>query len=514
MALANFIDKINLGASQILKTYDRSTFTDKLLSNCIGIRYSTGTIQSYEGRVILNLLNCLLARLYPNLKYTVTDGAADTDNFIEQLKKQAREINPVINLEENQEETFMVQVGESTAASTSYRTFYIGSDNWKGCFSIDTPQSIGNSKNPFGAASSACILSSNLFRAIFNDELGKPALDENLTFSAYSQTVGSAEKEPELPESISIDFTLFGAGAIGNAALWTLLQLSGIEGRVSLIDHDTVSLSNLQRYIMMGQEQVDHLKVNVIKEIFGSHSSLVIQPYPNLWQEIAGTLDRDQLQLVATALDTSADRLLVQSILPKKIINAWTSPDCLGVSRHLDFTTQVCLACLYLPTIKAKSESVKIAEALNMPEHEVKVREYLAMNLPIDETFIAMASQANGINGEELKLYINKPVRILYSEGICGGRVLSLQSGQDVPQDMEVPLAHESAMAGVLLAAEVIIESLALRTKPIEPLTKINLMQPLHQYLREKEEKHYSGRCLCHDNIFQTRYRVKWSAAK
>jgi molybdopterin/thiamine biosynthesis adenylyltransferase len=514
MALANFFDKINLGAAQIIKNHDRSAFETKLLSNCVGLYFNASALQSYEGRVALDLLTRLLSRLYPNIKFKNPDHTEDKLGYIKQLKSIAREINPKIDLGDEQEETFIISVGCAPTHSGSVPVLYLGSDDWKAYHSTTTPQTVGSSQNPFGAASAACITCSNLFRAMFSEELGKPLLDENICFSTFSQTIQPSESEPGLPMEVPINFTLVGAGAIGNAALWALLQLSNARGRVSLIDKETVSLSNLQRYVLMMQNHVDHPKVEVIREIFKNRNSgLIIEPFPSAWQEVVGILQSNQLRLLATAIDTKAERLLIQSVLPQKIINAWTSPDCLGVSRHFDFLNEVCLSCLYFPSMKVRSESQKIADALNMGQNEPFIRSYLAKNIPIDEQFIATTNEVGGIELEKLSLYKNQPVRVLYSEGICGGRVLSVQTDGQVPQDMEVPLAHESALAGILLAAEVVIDALQLRQEPIEPLTKLNLMRPLHPYMREKEKKNYSGKCLCQDEVFQKRYSEKWSGA-
>lgn len=513
MALANFFDKINLGASQILKTYDSSAFESKLLAQCICVQFGDDALGSFEGQTALDLLIRLLARLYPNIKLKNIAANGKHDDFVKQLKTLTMQINPVINLDESQEETFVLTVGNTTAINKTENALFIGSDNWKAFYSVSTPQTIGKSHNPFGAAGAVCIACANLFRSIFNDELGNPALDHHVCLCMYNQTIIDNKDAPALPEEITVNFTLIGAGAVGNAALWTLLQIPNAKGQISLIDNQPVSISNLQRYLLMKQEHITFSKVGIISEIFQAKAGIVIQPYPSRWQEVVGTLSIDQLRLLVTALDTGIDRLLVQSTLPEKIINAWTSPECLGVSRHLDFSNEVCLACLYMPTVKVKSESEKIAAALNMPEREDFIRHYLAKNVPIDEQFIVTVSHIGGIDQAKLRQYMNQPVCILYSEGICGGGIVTLNPNSQVPQDMEVPLAHESAMAGILLAAEVIIESLQIRTKPIEALTKINLMRPLHEHLLEKEGKHYSGKCLCQDKIIQKRYSEKWSLA-
>ena len=511
MALANFFDKIHFGAAQILKNYNRSAFETKLLSNCIGLSVGNLALQTYEGRVALDLITRLLARLYPNIKFIITSTEQDGASYINQLESIAREINPNIELSDDQEETFLICIGSDSENNRSIPTFYLGSDNWKAFHSTTTPQKIGVSQNPFGAAAAVCIAYSNLFRFMFADELGKPLLDDNVCFSTYSQTTDPSNKEPELSMEAPIDFTLIGAGAIGNAALWALTKISNARGEITLIDKETISLSNLQRYTLITQNHVDQSKVEVIRQIFqDERSRIIINPIPSKWQEVVGKLKKNQLRLVGTAIDTKYERLLLQSTLPKKILNAWTSPECVGVSRHLDFLQEVCLSCLYLPSSKEKSESEKIAQALNMVAHEPFVREYLAIKKPVDDRFISVVAEIGKIDRNRLSLFKDQPVQVLYSEGICGGGLLSVQTDSTVPQDMEVPLAHESALAGILLAAEIVIDSLELRPGTIEPLTKLNLMRPLHPYLKENENKSFSGRCICQDDVFQKRYKEKW----
>ena len=46
-----------------------------------------------------------------------------------------------------------------------------------------------------------------------------------------------------------------------------------------------------------------------------------------------------------------------------------------------------------------------------------------------------------------------RPLRTLYTEGFCGGAVIPLGDPERPANDVHVPLAHQSALAGVLLAA-------------------------------------------------------------
>ena len=46
-----------------------------------------------------------------------------------------------------------------------------------------------------------------------------------------------------------------------------------------------------------------------------------------------------------------------------------------------------------------------------------------------------------------------RPLRALHTEGFCGGTVTPLGEPGRSANDVHVPLAHQSALAGVLLAA-------------------------------------------------------------
>jgi molybdopterin/thiamine biosynthesis adenylyltransferase len=372
------------------------------------------------------------------------------------------------------------------------------------------PQTCGGTENPFGAGAAACFAAANLFRLIFAAELGGARIDEQFKFSVFSQRINdNSTEDSALDRSIRLGFSLIGTGAIGNGLLWSLLHLPTIEGRILLIDNQTVALSNLQRYVLMVQDHVNHHKVDVLHTLLSRHQGLEIVRHPYKWQQVIGGLGLQEMQVVITALDTKEDRFFVQSALPKSILNAWTSPTGVGVSRHPDFTNGPCLACLYLPTHPEKKETQKIADALGMPDGEEFINNYLSNRTPIDEAFVEYVHLRTGIPKGNLSPFVGQLVENLYSEGICGGRVIEVMAGE-AAQDVEVPLAHESTMAGILLAAEAVIGAQQLRKEALKPVTSLNMADRIHPYLQEELDKHYTGRCICQDQVFIDCYNLKW----
>ncbi len=74
----------------------------------------------------------------------------------------------------------------------------------------------------------------------------------------------------------------------------------------------------------------------------------------------------------------------------------------------------------------------------------------------------------------------------------------------------EVPLAFQSALAGILLASELIIHAGSLRNQSIPNITSIDLLQPLSEHVLSNVGKHSSKRCLCQDADYITVYERKY----
>jgi hypothetical protein len=92
---------------------------------------------------------------------------------------------------------------------------------------------------------------------------------------------------------------------------------------------------------------------------------------------------------------------------------------------------------------------------------------------------------------------------------ICGGILLPVSSlGNKMA--ITVPMAFQSAMAGIMLAGEIILFSMGKSSSPPPATTKINLLKSLGRLLSEPESKHYSGRCICQDQDFIDAYQKKF----
>lgn len=509
MALADFFDKAALGAAHILEAFDLEQFASTLETSPVGVAFDQSAAASFEGRTTLELTINLLARLYPRLVLIPHDGSSD--KLAAELAGVARAINSNIEIASNVNEVAIVVSVGITPWGDHCPAVYAGSDGWVARVSSLEPVGCGISDTPFGAAAAACIAVANVFRRIFADSLpgGEPTGDLALSLvDLEPNTPHSAN--PALAQTDLGESFLVGTGAIGNAAVWTLARQAGLRGVLHLIDSETVDLGNLQRYVLATRADVGRRKTELAKSFFVT-SEIDARGYPGTWGDFLDQRGDWNLQRVAVAVDTAGDRIAVQAALPRRILNAWTQPGDLGVSRHVFTDAGACLACLYLPDEGRKNEDELVAEAIGLSGEFMEVRRLLATAAPVDRGLLERIAAALQVPVEPLLQFQGAPLRAFYSGAICGGVVLGL--GGRVPpgtRETAVPMAFQSALAGVLLAAELVIDAGGLREHPLPTTTKIDLLRPLGQQLSIPAAKHSSGRCICRDSDFITRYATKY----
>ena len=71
-------------------------------------------------------------------------------------------------------------------------------------------------------------------------------------------------------------------------------------------------------------------------------------------------------------------------------------------------------------------------------------------------------------------------------------------------------MAFQSALAGIMLVAEVVAHAGGLKPAPQPATTKIDLLRPLGKYLNIPAQKHKSGFCICQDPDYISAYKKKY----
>jgi len=535
MSLANFFGKNALAAHQILGGMTPETFAGLLGARVVEIVFDTAAVASAEGRTTLELATNLAARLYPRVRIRGLGGGAEVDVLAREMRGLATAINPEIELlSPDGTGGIAVVVGSTQHPSVGdTQVFYAGSRGWCACFSPAAPVGSGATQNPMGAAAAACFALANVFRAVFSPYLERAEPDNTFALSLLDYLprdldTGADHAGPALPEEgIDLGETMLaGVGAIGSAAVWALARVPELRGKLHLIDPQTVALSNLQRYVLALQEHaaIALAKVDVAAAALSAGadsrrgSALNVVPHRATW---AGFLDARgdwTIGRVLTAFDTVEDRIAAQAALPRRLLNAWTQLGNLGVSRHLSFGKTPCVACLHRPRAGGKSEAELIGDAMGLPGTPEIVRELLHSGAPIGEEFIrgvATRREIEDPDGLEVLLrFAPASLRSFYSDAFCGGVILRLGGRTEgAAARAEAPMAFQSALAGVMLAAELVIDVVGHRdpSRTVPSRVVIDLLRPLAPYLHEPATRRTDGLCLCNDFDYLAAYAAKYT---
>jgi len=496
MALADYYHRGALAASQVLSGFDEARFRARLEATPVGLAFDE-TIDTPEGQTLAELLVRLLARLYPRLALLgPTEAARD-------LAALAKSINPAIEITDHA--TVGVSIG--AVKHPFETTFYAGAVGWDALLSATRRQSTGDSENPFGAAVAACLAAANVFRRVFQPDWQDNA-DRGLRFSAWSfDRVDRATRARRGAWVLSDGAVLVGLGAVGNAALWTLAR-APLEGTLHIVDPQDVELSNLQRYVLATRADEGRSKV----ELGASWPTrrLTVVPHRLDLAEFLSQQGYDWDRLLL-GLDSARDRRSAQAALPKWIANAWTQPGDLGVSTHPRFGKEgACVACLYLPNGRLPNEDELVAAALRVPELQMDVRTLLHSGAPVERAFLEAVAAAIDRPSTALLPFEGRSIRELYVEGFCGGAVIPIGEAGRPPEDLHVPLAHQSTLAGVLLGAT-LVRSCLTGDPNITSATRINVLRAVGSQLAQPIRASRDGRCLCDDQVFRDRYTFKYS---
>ncbi len=520
MSLPKFIERIVDATTPLLEGLERERVKVKLRNSSVtliaGKRVSG---PAYEAGFLLAAN--LAARLYPRIELVGSEDLA------RRASAEVFLINPRADVETRR--------GRDSSATMAYElpcdtaaTVCVAARGWN-VYVDTTRDELADEEPAMPAALLAAVLGiGELFRSVFAAELGARGRTGPCPTRFNMITLGAPRND--LPGSTDVQIgeaRLVGAGAIGQAAAHTL-ALAGTRGTLVAVDHEKLTLSNLQRYVLARDSDVGAVKVDLLHDRLRG-SSLQIVPVPSQWD--VGLIDRQEPTLVA--LDTGDARIAVQASLPGPIYNAWTQPADVGWSRHEQFGDEPCLACLYWPDRPAPSRHEQIAAAFK--QHPVRILAYLVhRNVPIGSPLPAGAIPANpglevtsdlsdrwlavsllediaadaGVSPGELEIWRERSLADVYQDGICGGALLHLDIG-DQPGEAMVPLAHQSAFAGIMLATAVIVRSVPELSLVRPPATeaRIDLLAPPSQVLIRPRTR--TPNCLCSDSVFLDVYREK-----
>lgn len=392
-------------------------------------------------------------------------------------------------------------------------TLFAGGSGWLAQLSTDAPVPVGGPPNPVGAYATATFAVAEIWKQLlapFSHLFpGTPIfpLDGSFEFSAFDYSHRAAGPNPELPAVVTLDrLTAVGLGAGGTAALYTLASLPELRGHATLVEPDEATLSNLNR--LVAAIDVDALdgrpKVDIVAGLLQRHPRLTVDPRHAAFDDIKDSLGRPDFARVLAAVHSREARRSIQSETPRVVWDA--AATCTGefFVWRVGFGHTPCLACRLAPEDRdpEREKARQLEKLLGQTEGGWlrKIRD--------NEPFAGPEIQALESRLQEVGSQARAP-----AVGQRFGDWDAEQCGKlKLPDpDDEVPIPFAPVLAGVLLAGEVLKETLF----PNAVLAGSYWNTLLGRFMPHNAPRRTAPRAdcpICSKAAFRTQYDRRWSA--
>ena len=193
---------------------------------------------------------------------------------------------------------------------------------------------------------------------------------------------------------------VFGAGGVGGYVIEALAR--SFVGAITVVDNDTVSLSNLNRQILAVHDTVGKLKTDVAKErILSINSDCKVSTYDTFFlPENSSQFDFSQYDYIVDAVDTVSAKLELAKIAQDKNIPIISSmgtgnklhPELLEISDI--YKTSVCPLARAMRNL-CKRDGIKKLKVIYSKEQPIKSNEQYLDNgkaVPASSAFVPAAA--------------------------------------------------------------------------------------------------------------------------
>lgn len=489
MALAPFFERV-YGAVGGHLSVSRESLTASLDAVTVGVH--CGAKCTRNDIWIAELVTNLLARLYPRI------AISGPDSHTADLKQLAVGINPNIEFEQDSPGPTSICMGSAKLADAIFPT----SSGWVARVDHMGPQ-LSGPENPYAAGAAASLACAELFRRIFLKT--GTELDVKISLLDFGSETGSdvALKSGNLKHVV-----FAGVGAIGNAAIWAFARDRKLKGHVWLVDSEDLTLFNLQRYVLGTAADVSRSKVQLARQML-HETALTVEGCQTSLEQFADGRKGIDIPTICISVDNVETRRAAQALLPRLIVNGWTGDQALGASWHVLSRDAACLACLYQPHGQGPSATEQAARALGLSVERATL--LWVTRHPMTDEDLRTTAQHLGVGETVLAPWRGKPLGDLYTDVVCGFVPMDVTG---VGRVETVPLAHQSALAGILMAAELLKRTNAklaavAQTEPLVSWDDV-LRSPPKMWTKPRPRE--TG-CICGDPDYQTVYRRKWGVS-
>lgn len=346
------------------------------------------------------------------------------------------------------ERVLVIRIGGPSSANNDVVSIWVAADDWRAFVGRHPgPECAPEADLPFGAHAAAAIAAAEVFKLTrAKGELGQGPRD--VVVSTWSLTQVDRAVSPG-PTSSALKmslqrgippFTLVGVGAVGSACLLTLWSSGMAVPDATVIDGDTISWTNLNRYILFGIE--DHalskaMRVAALLTRTGD-APFKLRPEYSWWADYRRR-NSESIPLLISTVDKNTVRHQLQDALPKIILGASTHSLRAQVNRYdLSHTLSPCLKCHNPPELIETDEAMRVRLT------------------SMDNAAIRVEAIDRGVNEDSLMQYV--------TELRAGGTGCAIVTGDDLEKlrhadgEGAFSVSFVSALAGTFLAAQLVRE--------------------------------------------------------
>lgn len=324
------------------------------------LRADAAFLSTYSGQLTWTLLVNLIARLYKGIRNIALVVDADIplrpDVFVPVEGLTIREVSKALihgiaachvtvwdHIPQDFNDPIVVAVGRAGGTEA----FAVAGRGWLAFLDDGSWEELTDDLNPLGPIVAACLGAAEIYRRLYV----RDACSSAISFSVFDYSAESAANPP-FPARLDIPRSYFaGAGAIGMAALFTILNVpsaSASDG-IHVVDDDMLEDTNLNRCILAFLDDVDKSKKVEIVDRFARKRGLDVRVHDTTWQEFLArpeNSDTHEFERVISGVDKYASRLSVQyDRMPRILLTAGTADFLMSISRHELNNSLSCGAC-------------------------------------------------------------------------------------------------------------------------------------------------------------------------
>lgn len=238
--------------------------------------------------------------------------------------------------------------------------------------------------NPIGALAAACLGSADIFKRLVRLRSDRGRVLDGLSFSLHTYQVDD-DPGPPLPQRLTTNLLLVGAGAIGNGVA-LLLQALPIVGHITIVDVQEYGPENLATCVMIGPQHVGLPKAHVLANSFPAN---IAQPYSESLNVFTRRLAREVPfpAVILGAVDNIDARHEIQRQYADLTIDGAIGDFGCQVSRHGWDGDDACLMCLF------QHPTTELAEQVGSRLTGIPVSRILNSLSPVTEEDILAAPE-------------------------------------------------------------------------------------------------------------------------